>query len=40
MASKGQKFKKYSPDFKEKIIKEYFSGEASYKMLSEKYDVP
>ena len=39
MASKGQKFKKHSPEFKEKILKEYFSGELSPKSLSVKYNV-
>ena len=39
MASKGQKFKKYSPEFKEKILKEYSSGNSSA-YLSKKYDVP
>ena len=39
MASKGQKFKKYSPEFKEKILSEYLSGKSSA-YLSKKYDVP
>ena len=39
MASKGQKFKKYSPEFKEKILNEYLSGKSSA-YLSKKYDVP
>ena len=39
MASKGQKFKKYSPEFKEKILKEYFDGELCPKSLSNKYSV-
>ena len=40
MASKGQKFRKYTPEFKEKILKEYLddvSGECS---LSKKYNIP
>ena len=40
MASKGQKFKKYSPELKDKILKEYFLGEGSPTSLSSKYDVP
>ena len=40
MASKGQKFKKYSPELKNKILKEYFSGKESPTSLSSKYDVP
>ena len=40
MASKGQKFKKYTPELKNKILKEYFSGKESPRSLSPKYDVP
>ena len=40
MASKGQKFKKYSPELKGKILKEYFDGVSGPKSLSLKYDVP
>ena len=40
MASKGQKFKKYSPELKDKILKEYFLGEETPTSLSSKYDVP
>ena len=39
MASKGQKHKKYSPEFKEQVLKEYFSGEESPKSLELKYGV-
>ncbi len=39
MASKGQKYKKYSPEFKEKILEEYFDGELCPKSLSNKYSV-
>ena len=39
MASKGQKFKKYSPEFKEKILKEYFDGFTSTYVLERKYGV-
>lgn len=40
MASKDQKFKKYSPDFKETILKQYFDGVGTPRTLSLKYDVP
>ena len=40
MASKGQKFKKYPKELKEKVLKEYFDGEAGYTSLSEKYNIP
>ena len=40
MARKGQKFKKYSPELKDKILKEYFLREGSPTSLSSKYDVP
>ena len=39
MASKGQKFKKYTPEQKETILIEYISGKSST-YLSKKYDVP
>ncbi len=39
MASKGQKFKKYSPEFKEKILKEYFDGTYGYETLAKKHGV-
>ena len=39
MASKGQKFKKVSPEIKREILKKYFKGFASPKMLESEYDV-
>ena len=39
MASKGQKFKSYSSEFKEMILKEYFDGIGIPRTLSLKYDV-
>ena len=39
MASKGQKFKSYSSELKEQILKEYFNGEGTPKTLSFKYYV-
>ena len=40
MASKGQKFKKYSPELKEKIIKEYLEHDIDTFSLERKYGVP
>lgn len=40
MASKGQKFKKYSPKLKEKILKEYFEQGIDSGSLGKKYDIP
>ena len=40
MASKSQKFKSYSADLKQTILKEYFDGIGTPKTLSLKYDVP
>lgn len=40
MASKGQKFRKYTKEFKEQVLKEYYEGTGGYKSLSEKYDMP
>ena len=39
MASKGQKFKKYSPELKEKILKEYFEQGIGSVFLGKKYDI-
>ena len=39
MASKGQKFKKYSPELKEKIIKEYLEHGIDTFSLERKYGV-
>ena len=39
MARKGQKFRKYSSEFKEKILKEYFDGIHGYGTLAKKYGV-
>ena len=40
MASKGQKFNKYSSDFKEAILKEYFENGINTYELERKYGVP
>lgn len=39
MASKGQKFKKYSPKLKKKILKEYFEQGIDFCSLGKKYDI-
>ena len=39
MASKGQKFKKLSPEIKREILKKYFDGEAGRSLLSATYGV-
>ena len=39
MASKGQKFRKYSNEERDILLKEYFEG-ASSGYLSRKYDIP
>lgn len=40
MASKGQKFRSYSAELKQIILKEYFDGVETPRTLSLKYDVP
>lgn len=40
MASKGQKFKKYTNDFRLNVVNKYLSGNYSMKYLSIKYDIP
>ena len=39
MASKGQKFKKYSLEFRILIVEEYLNGNIGLRELAEKYDV-
>ena len=39
MASKGQRFKKHSPELKEKILKEYFEESTSSRFLGKKYNI-
>lgn len=39
MASKGQRFKKHSPELKERILKEYFEDGIDSYSLGRKYDV-
>ena len=40
MASKGQKFRSYSAEFKEQILKEYFENGIDSYSLEKKYGVP
>ena len=40
MASKGQKFRSYSVELKQTILKEYFDRVETPRTLSLKYDVP
>ena len=39
MALKGQKFNKYSIEFKQKILDEYFRGEGSAGSIAKKYAI-
>ena len=39
MASKGQKFKKYTEEFKQKVLEEYFSGAGGSYSLARKYNM-
>ena len=39
MASKGQKFRKYSDEERDIVLKEYFEGASSH-YLARKYDIP
>ena len=40
MAKKGQKFNKYPPDFKQKILDEYFATRVPHFRLDDKYGLP
>lgn len=40
MASKGQKFKKYSPKLIDEIHKKYFENHVGYKTLAKQYRIP
>lgn len=39
MAKKGQKFNKYTPEFRTEVLEKYFSGNYSAKMLSIEYGI-
>ena len=40
MAKKGQKFKKYSKEIKEVVLRKYFEEYISSRVLSEEYNIP
>ena len=40
MATKGQKFNKYSYELKIEIIHKYLNGEGGYTSLSKEYNIP
>ena len=39
MASKGQKFKSYSPEFKQEILNKYFNNQCSTGFLAKEYNI-
>ena len=39
MARKGQKFNKHTPEFKKKILNEYYNEGGGYKSLGRKYSI-
>ncbi|MCQ2795495.1 MAG: hypothetical protein MJ214_04770 [Bacilli bacterium] len=39
MAKKGQKFKKHSAEFKQKVLDAYFNGEGGRNTLSKRFNV-
>jgi len=39
MAKKGQKFKKYDDNFRNKVVNDYFNNEGGVKALAKKYDI-
>ena len=39
MARKGQKYNKYTPEFKKKILYEYYNEGGGYKSLGKKYSI-
>ena len=38
MASKGQKFRRYTEEFKQRVLEEYFSGEVKYCLVCDFYN--
>ena len=40
MAKKGQKFRKYPEELKQKVLDEYYSGKTGHTELSRKYGIP
>lgn len=39
MASKGKKFKSYSPELKQEILDKYFSGKGTSRSLAREYNI-
>ena len=39
MAKKGQIFKKYDDDFRNKVVNDYFNNEGGVKALAKKYNI-
>ena len=39
MAKKGQLFKKYDDDFRNKVVNDYFNNEGGVKVLAKKYNI-
>ena len=39
MAKKGQSFKKYDDDFRNKVVNDYFNNEGGVKVLAKKYNI-
>ncbi len=39
MARKGQKFKKYTEEFKNSVLEEYFKGNGTSRSLARKYEI-
>ena len=39
MAKKGQKFNKYTPELRQKILNKYFSKQGSSRSLAEEYNI-
>ena len=39
MAKKGQIFKKYDDDFRNKVVNDYFNNEGGVKVLAKKYNI-
>ncbi len=39
MAKKGQTFKKYDDDFRNKVVNDYFNNEGGVRVLAKKYNI-
>jgi len=40
MAKKGQKFKRYTKEFKVKVVKDYLNGKGGYGHLTKIHNIP